>query len=56
LKTYELEFDVDALKEWHKLDGSVKVQLKNSWQKGCLRLMYRLRNFAATFKTRTKSN
>ena len=28
MKTYELEFDVDALKEWQKLDGSVKVQFK----------------------------
>jgi len=28
LKTYELEFDVDALKEWHKLDGSIQAQFK----------------------------
>ena len=28
MKTYELEFDVDALKEWHKLDGSIRAQFK----------------------------
>lgn len=28
MKTYELEFDVDALKEWRKLDGSIREQLK----------------------------
>jgi mRNA interferase RelE/StbE len=33
LKTYELEFDVDALKEWQKLDGSVKVQFKKQLAK-----------------------
>ncbi|ECI5350586.1 type II toxin-antitoxin system RelE/ParE family toxin [Salmonella enterica subsp. enterica] len=26
--TYELEFDPRALKEWHKLDDTVKAQLK----------------------------
>ncbi len=33
MKTYELEFDVDALKEWQKLDGSVKVQFKKQLAK-----------------------
>ena len=28
MKTYELEFDADALKEWHKLDGSIRAQFK----------------------------
>jgi mRNA interferase RelE/StbE len=36
LRTYELEFDVDALKEWHKLDGSVKVQFKKQLAKRLL--------------------
>ena len=26
MKTYELEFHELALKEWHKLDGSIKAQ------------------------------
>jgi len=33
LKTYELEFDVDALKEWNKLDGSIRVQFKKQLAK-----------------------
>jgi mRNA interferase RelE/StbE len=33
LKTYELEFDVDALKEWRKLDGSVRSQFKKQLAK-----------------------
>lgn len=36
MKTYELEFDVDALKEWHKLGGSVKVQFKKQLSKRLL--------------------
>jgi mRNA interferase RelE/StbE len=28
LKIYDLEFDVDALKEWRKLDGSIQAQFK----------------------------
>ena len=33
MKTYELEFDVDALKEWHKLDGSIRAQFKKQLAK-----------------------
>jgi mRNA interferase RelE/StbE len=33
LKTYELEFDLDALKEWRKLDGSVRAQFKKQLAK-----------------------
>jgi mRNA interferase RelE/StbE len=33
LKTYELEFDVNALKEWRKLDGSVRAQFKKQLAK-----------------------
>jgi mRNA interferase RelE/StbE len=33
LKTYELEFDVGALKEWHKLDGSIRAQFKKQLAK-----------------------
>jgi mRNA interferase RelE/StbE len=29
LTTYSLEFHALALKEWKKLDGSIKVQFKN---------------------------
>jgi mRNA interferase RelE/StbE len=36
LKTYELEFNVDALKEWQKLDGSVKFQFKKQLAKRLL--------------------
>jgi mRNA interferase RelE/StbE len=28
LKTYSLEFHVQALKEWRKLDGSIKAQFQ----------------------------
>ena len=31
--TYELEFNVDALKEWHKLDGSIRAQFKKQLAK-----------------------
>lgn len=33
MKTYELEFDVAALKEWRKLDGSVQAQFKKQLSK-----------------------
>jgi mRNA interferase RelE/StbE len=33
LKSYELEFDEDALKEWHKLDGSIQAQFKKQLAK-----------------------
>ena len=33
MKTYELEFDVDALKEWHKLDGSIRALFKKQLAK-----------------------
>ncbi len=33
MKTYELEFHVDALKEWHKLDGSIRTQFKKQLAK-----------------------
>jgi len=33
LLTYELEFNVDALKEWHKLDGSIRAQFKKQLAK-----------------------
>ena len=33
MKTYELEFDVGALKEWHKLDGSIRAQFKKQLAK-----------------------
>ena len=33
MKTYELEFDVDALKEWRKLDGSIRTQFKKQLAK-----------------------
>ena len=36
MKTYELEFDVDALKEWERLDGSVKAQFKKQLAKRLL--------------------
>lgn len=36
MKSYELEFDVDALREWRKLDGSVKVQFKKQLAKRLL--------------------
>ena len=36
MKTYELEFDVDALKEWHKLDGSIRAQFKKQLAKRLL--------------------
>jgi len=36
LKTYELEFDVGALKEWHKLDGSIRAQFKKQLAKRLL--------------------
>ena len=31
--TYELEFDVNALKEWHKLDGTIRAQFKKQLAK-----------------------
>ena len=33
MKTYELEFDADALKEWHKLDGYIRVQFEKQLAK-----------------------
>jgi len=36
LLTYELEFDVDALKEWQKLDGSIRAQFKKQLAKRLL--------------------
>jgi mRNA interferase RelE/StbE len=33
LTTYSLEFHELALKEWKKLDGSIKVQFKNALSK-----------------------
>jgi mRNA interferase RelE/StbE len=33
LKTYSLEFHVQALKEWKKLDGSIKSQFKKALTK-----------------------
>ncbi len=36
MKTYELEFDVGALKEWHKLDGSIRAQFKKQIAKRLL--------------------
>ena len=36
MKTYELEFNVDALKEWHKLDGSIRAQFKKQLAKRLL--------------------
>ena len=33
LKTYKLEFHSLALKEWEKLDGSIKTQFKKSLEK-----------------------
>ena len=30
MKTYELEFDVGALKEWHKLDGSIRGAIQEA--------------------------
>jgi len=33
LKTYELEFDEAALKEWRKLDGSIQAQFKKQLAK-----------------------
>jgi len=33
LKTYSLEFHELALKEWKKLDGSIKVQFQNALPK-----------------------
>ena len=30
---YSLEFDQRALKEWHKLDGNIRIQLKKKLQK-----------------------
>ena len=36
MKIYDLEFDVDALKEWRKLDGSVQAQFKKQLTKRLL--------------------
>ena len=36
MKTYELEFDVDALKEWRKLDKSIQAQFKKQLTKRLL--------------------
>jgi len=36
LKTYELEFNVDALKEWRKLDGSIQALFKKQLAKHLL--------------------
>jgi mRNA interferase RelE/StbE len=36
LKTYELEFIEAALKEWHRLDGSVRAQFKKQLAKRLL--------------------
>ena len=33
MKTYSLEFHELALKEWKKLDGSIKVQFQNALSK-----------------------
>ena len=33
MKTYSLEFHVQALKEWKKLDGSIKAQFKKALTK-----------------------
>lgn len=33
MKTYELEFDASALKEWRKLDGSIQAQFKKQLAK-----------------------
>lgn len=36
MKTYELEFHALALKEWHKLDGSVNTQFVKALSKRLL--------------------
>lgn len=36
MKIYDLEFDVDALKEWRKLDGSIQAQFKKQLTKRLL--------------------
>lgn len=36
MKTYELEFNVDALKEWRKLDGSIQALFKKQLAKRLL--------------------
>ena len=33
MKSYELEFNEEALKEWHKLDGSIRAQFKKQLAK-----------------------
>ena len=33
MKTYELEFDESALKEWRKLDGSIQLLFKKQLSK-----------------------
>lgn len=36
MKIYDLEFDVAALKEWRKLDGSIQAQFKKQLTKRLL--------------------
>ncbi|MHB1200541.1 MAG: type II toxin-antitoxin system RelE family toxin [Polaromonas sp.] len=36
MKIYDLEFNVDALKEWRKLDGSIQAQFKKQLTKRLL--------------------
>ncbi len=36
MKSYDLEFNVDALKEWRKLDGSIQAQFKKQLAKRLL--------------------
>lgn len=36
MKTYDLEFDVEALKEWNKLDGSIRALFKKQIAKRLL--------------------
>ena len=36
MKSYDLEFNVDALREWRKLDGSIRSQFKKQLAKRLL--------------------
>ena len=47
MKTYELEFDEAALKEWRKLDGSIQTLFKKQLAKRLQARMYRPPNCMA---------
>lgn len=57
--TYELEFDPRALKEWQKLDNTIREQLKNKLAKVLVQPKIpanKLRDFPECYKIKLRSS